>query len=530
MIWYLGLVLTLQTASNETSEQTASNEASEQTDLLEAPAPRVEVRGNRRVPTSLIRQLVNLEDDSLANLSVAASQLEGKLIRAGFVLAQVEVVLDDEAYALVIDEGSVERVVFQDESALSAARANFIFELEDSIFNEEDFQASVQELEKRLGRNVVGVQIGLRAGGRGGFQLSDISKEVPELVGLLDEGRYVIVMELEDAYMSPGWGLDVNATGPDGLIAGLQYAWKDAFMEDDRIQTSASVGIRVGELVSNDEDIPLISRGGVGVEWLSGEIGDRVRWFTDLDGTYLNRQRLDIGRLNYNLIEPQLTTGITWVQRERWALEMGAGVDFRALVAGAQLPEDGPRPTTDGVPRAVLRLKGSARFLPSTYSLRRDQFLELSLSIKGILSTQSYISAELEAARSFPIGRYSEVRTRLQGAALAGDSGLIDEYRVSDYFRGLYGDRLFSSRLVKSNVELFLSLEREYLRVSGFLEGIAASGSRFTSTGVRAGGATGLGIHTLFLQTIQGSIYGVVGVLNDESVDVGINLSLTRLF
>ncbi|MGF1511313.1 MAG: hypothetical protein ACFB9M_17620 [Myxococcota bacterium] len=494
----------------------------------------LKIEGNRRFSAPVLRRLARVPEVATYPEALRASiRLQRVLKDVGFILAITDVFPRDEHLVLWVDEGSVERIVFPGQSPLSAATAQLLFELKNNVFNQVEFEEQIEELEATMGNDVVGYELVRRSPKNPFFQLDDIGA-IADTVDLR-EGRYILAVKLAQRFEPPGWALDLYATGPDGLVSGVLYRWANVFTPDDRLSVLGNVGIRFDQVFSTDSGIPVFSRGGGRFRWFSSPVLGSMRLVGAAGASYLNRQRLDLSTetftASFDLLEPFGEVGVLFERAGRGRLSMTFGADFRELLE-EDLPDDGPQPTTDGILRGFAELRGDLQLFPSRQRYRVDQRLQVSTRIRTIITARPYVELSLNAERAFPLWAYSELKIRLQSEILGGEFGLLDEIRISDVFRGLFGDTRFTSAVGVLTTELFISLQREYLRLSVFADGLVASDSRFVESerDVRVGGSFGVGIHALFLETIQGSIYGVFGGLQDESFDGTLNLSLSRLF
>lgn len=493
------------------------------------PESTYEITGNRAVPTSVYLYLLERKE-AARGAPLPAEDVERRLGRylraAGFPFAEVSARSEGGKILVLIDEGTVEQVIFPGAGGLQAIIAQTVFRLDDDVYNELAFAQACERLEEMVGTRVLGHEMRrVETDDQvAPFQVGDI-EAVRELMRLRT-GRYVLSIELEQSFMSPGWGIGLGSNGPDGLVFELRHRWKDGLLEDDRIVVGGEVGLRVGELLGGG-DKPALSRAGLRARWLSPELGPPLRAEAFLRPAYLNRQRLDLDGSTYDLFEPEGGLGLVWVGSQTLEAYLQLGLQERILYAPSR--SDRARPTTTGKLRgfAELRLDWLAG-----ESLRRDHRLELELVARGFAVDQPYVDLLLRLAKSLPIGAYSDVRLSAKGQALAGGFGLLDEYRVSDSFHGLYGDSLYATRLAKAEAELFLSLEREFLRISGFVSGIALETTEFAVDEPEAqpGVAGGIGLHGLVFSTFQASLYGVVGIIGDRELATSVTFSLMRMF
>lgn len=492
----------------------------------------IQIVGDRAVPASVYRHLV--EQAGLGpdpeGARAACARIEGFLQAAGYVYAEARCAAKDDQLVVVVDEGTIERVAFPGQSGLTAVAGAVAFRLEGRVFNRAEFARSVARLERALGTRVTGYEL-VRTSTQAEvpFQLSDV-EELADFTGMTGGGRYVLRLHLENEFMSPGFGFGLGATGPDGLITELRYRWADVARRDDRVKIWSEVGLRVTEVIGGDPP-PLVSRAGAGVARFSPELGvPGLRWFARLSTSYLNRLRRDLNDASYDLLEPQVGVGLAWRRGEFRQLKVAVGADYRALIA-ADLASTEAAPRTTGFARGYVDLEGDwSLFMPP--SGRLDHSLLLGGYVRAYATDAPYVDTRLTIEKGFRLGRYNEIRFEARGVALAGGYGLVDEYRVSDLFRGLYGDELYTARAATLSTEAFLSLERERVRASAFVDGLAFRSSEI-ATGrdrVQPGFATGLGLHALFFETYQGSVYVLMGLVNGRSIDGGFNLSLARIF
>lgn len=486
--------------------------------------------GNRAIPTSVYLYVLDHASQVAAprDTDAVRETLDTYLSEAGFPYANVQVTPKAGGVEILVDEGTVERIVFPGESGLGAVLAHAVFELDDMVFNTHRYDQAVKALEERLGKRVLGHQM-VRTSTSNVFaplQIHDIGP-LADAIELRSLGAHVLLVELEQSYDAPGWGLGLSSTGPDGLILEGRHRWAQVFSDDDRLVLGASIGLRIGDLFGGDA--PVLSRGGLGLRWISNPLIPHLRGTVRLGTSYLNRQRLDIGDISYNLLQPESSLGLLLTESDLGEAHLLLGVQDRILLDRNLDPE--VQPTTTGAIRGFVDLSGELSLLPSP-TRRLDHRLKIAASLRGYSHPSPYGDLRLGVEKGFPLGTYNDIRFKVRGRGLVGDFGIIDEYRVSDMMHGLYGDELYMSAAGAAMVEGFLSFERERFRGSLFLDGIAVRPSEYGegSTKVRPGISGGLGLHGLIMSTFQASIYGVVGVLGSEPVDVGVNLSLMRLF
>lgn len=494
----------------------------------------VRVVGNRAVPRAVYAHLVTSWLEAGVEPGRVEEQLELFLRTAGYVYAEVKVRLGARGQlSIVVDEGTIERIVFPGQSGLTSVIASATFELDDGVFELEAVRRELDELELRLGQRVMGYEMTeTSTKGWSPLQLRDVGV-LAEAFDVPPVGRWVLSIQLATPFMSPGWGIGLSTTGPDGLVTELRYRLGELALDDDRFQLGAEVGTRVGELVGGG-GAPFFSRAGVGVEWFSSALAfPPLRAVLGVDATYLNRLRRDLEGSTYDLLETDGWVGAHWQAGELRNALLRLGVDYRALLDSTLgTPEAAPR--TTGRLRGFVDLVGEVIVFTSP-GRRLDQQLAFEGHLRGYFQPEAYADFRLTATKSFPFDRYGDLRFEVRTAALFGSFGILDEYRVSDLFRGMYGDRLYTSGALTASTEVFGSLERDLVRASLFVDGIVHRGSAFgdedeSRLGIHAGVAGGVGLHGLVFSTFQASLYGVLGAIEREPVDAGINLSLMRLF
>lgn len=503
---------------------------------LDAPSPSLRIVGHRAVPAgvyrAILRERLDLEPPfDPVDARRACDATVDLLEEAGYPYAVAWCRDDAERLVVVVDEGTIERVAFPGQSGLTAVAANVVFDLEHRVFQRASFAREVERLERTLDTRVTGWElIRTSSAAPSSLQVSELV-DLESVTGIEPGGRYVLVLHLRNEFLAPGFGFGLEATGPDGLITELRYRWKDVFGTDDRLQSSAEVGLRITDLIGDDEPPPLVSRAGLGVSWYSARLsGGPFRASGSVRGRYLNRQRRDLADSSYDLVEPEGALGLLWRAGEYRQATLRMGVDYRSLVA-SDLGSTDAEPRTTGFVRAFFELDASvALFQPKTQRL--DHSLQLRGRARGYATERPYAALEATVEKGFPVGRYNDLRLEGRGVGLVGGFGIIDEVRVSDLFRGLYGDRLYTSRIGSLSSEFFLSLERNRLRASVFLDGLVYDPSQFANdgSGARPGIASGVGLHALFFETFQGSIYGLLGVADGQRLRGGFNLSLARVF
>ncbi|NJK90329.1 MAG: hypothetical protein HC923_13725 [Myxococcales bacterium] len=447
----------------------------------------------------------------------------------GYVLAKVRARAEDGELLLIVDEGTLERVVVRSESAMTSTLIHVVIDPSHKVFNLYEIRRQMEEANERLGLDLIGFEAVRLAddGSESPLSLSNI-ETLGGLVEISPRGRYELRIHVLERFMSEGFGVGIEATGPDGLITEVRYRQADVFSRDDRVLVWSELGLRIDEIFSSSGR-PIPSRAGLGLGYLSPSLGGpRIRILaTEL---YLNRQRPDLDDSTYDLLQTEAAAGLWWAPFRYAEIALEGGLQYRTII-DEDGPDDVPSPTTTDIARMFVQLELSSRwFIPE--SGRLDHSLAAQLAFRQYVAPRPTSEISLFVEQGFPFAGYSEIRLEGTAMALFGSFGLLDERRLSDFFRGLYGDEIYTNSLAMVSSEIFLSLERERLRASWLVDGVVFQPSSFAfdDPRTRLGVVTGLGLHAMVLETFQASIYGVVGVVEDEPVDLGVNLSLARMF
>ncbi|HJL42777.1 MAG TPA: hypothetical protein RMG48_15835 [Myxococcales bacterium LLY-WYZ-16_1] len=455
------------------------------------------------------------------------------LRESGYELASVRTSTDGKSIQVRVDEGKLDRIVFPGQDALRAAGMKLALELPKDIFNRKALEAQFPQLERQFGVEIDHFEIRVsedKEGGLGPGRLVQLERLLERFVELPVQGRYELYVFASREWLPPGFDFDADLQGPDGLTARVLYRFRSAFLEDDRLELIPELGLRVQDVFSDAEGRRFVSRGGFGMRWWSPPI-EGLRPFVAPGAVLISRQRLDLGIRSYDFLQVEPMVGVSWPIIEQLRLSFGGGIQYRQLLG---LREEDPLPRRDPLDETRLMASfgvGLAFGLDQLRIDRRHRFLLEGRVFPSFQERPLWVGV-FRYDKTFGFG-LDELVIRLYAESLAGTVSFVDEVRISDHVRGLFGDRFFTEHIGSLRVEYQLAILRDYFKVSAFHDGALFEGvNRQTfARSFQAANAFGIGAHTVLLDAFKVSLYGLTGFVTQTGENEwGVSASVEQLF
>ncbi|MBK6689161.1 MAG: hypothetical protein IPG45_32130 [Deltaproteobacteria bacterium] len=492
---------------------------------------RILVRGNVVLPTQVYRSLVQLPDrwpPTEQALDRAARGLHHFLIDAGYLLARVQAKAEGEQVVFYVDEGRLERLTFPGKIGLGALRLQLELDLPGSVFNKpsldeqltrfaKDYQLRVREY------RLVPSQIGTKSG----VQLSSMM-ELRGVPVLPEQGLFELQIFTDEPELPPGLHLELDGRPADGLRSRLKYRFESLIFDDDRLEPSVEIGVRVQDFLGAPKTRRKLSRLAVGLIAYSPRISNvPVRVLLWPEVRWHSRQRLDLEVLTYDFlfVDPRLLLMV--VVSDRLELYVGGGVEYQRLLT---LERVGAAPLVEpfAAMQPFLFLKGDFRLGGEITRLDQQHVFELEL--RQVLALHGDWRSQARASwnKTIPLG-FDEVRLGLSGMAVFGRVAFTDEDRVGDALRGgLFGEEIYCDGVATAALEFRWSLFRELYKVGVFHDGAVCHSG--LDDRWRVANAFGVSFHALLLNTFRLSISVAQGFASGGRSDQGLSVALSQVF
>ena len=503
----------------------------------------VTIEGNVALPEQLY--LTVLESRAPAGFTPegGVEALTSFLRDSGYELATVELT-SREPLVYRVEEGRLDRILFIGAGGGTTLGFKLSFSLPGDVFNRSAVDQEVQRLVRESG-SISGARWELaraRAVEPRNPELQISGERKLGTVTVLEPGHeYELRIFLEQAPWRPGFDLGIGFGPPDGLSVNMDWRLGEAFVEDDRLDVSSSVGVDFGDLSEDPSDRLGLTRLGIEARWFTPPLGANwLRSFASLSAMAFGRDREeDIGVDSY-IFAPLAASANVQFEFDRLSSYIGGGLEQRFILrARATEDPDLPQPQiADLDPPANLRpflaFGTAVTFGPSR--LRQDRRHRAQFDARilgaGTPNTDGIFDVRASYENTFLFG-WDELRYSFRGAYLAGDVPYFNEVAFGDGFvRAAFLDEIFTRRVGTLKLEYRLSLSRDTVKVSlfndfGVFERLnlarESEGARLIENG-------GVGVHLLVLDVFQVDLYGGVGVTSDGDAGVDLSLSVNQVF
>lgn len=460
-----------------------------------------------------------------------AGILENFLHRAGYPLADVAARTDPDGVTLRIDEGQLERIILPRENGLVALAVQIAVDLPHSVFNRPLFERQLRRLEEDYGIATAR------------YELMPVTRSDPARLDLKALGpiapavgrrpaRWTLRIELLHENRSGGPRFRLAYRSPAGLILGGGYLFRNTLATEDELSVDAHIGLRVLDLVrAENQGRQVLSRGFVGLAWsFPAFVGGQLR--LNLEPTFYleNRQRLDLGITSYNFVildgaaglRTDIFTGIDFL--------LGAGLQYQSVVTDLSGIEGPPRRDPEGGFRPYLALRLDLDVSENPNVLRASERHNVSVNARWFM-TRGFGGGDIEYKKSFAFG-WDRLDLGIHATGLAGSVPFTDEVSAGRHLIGVFGAEAFSTRLVSLHLEYRLSLTRDLLAIGFFHGGVLFSELDRVEDNLdlSLANAFGPGLHALFLDTFELSVYGAIGFMSKGRRELAMALVIRQVF
>jgi len=503
-------------------------------------ASRLQVSGNVAFSPHVYEAVVGLSPQTEISDRLAR-RVETEILRflraSGYELARVAARVREGKIQVVVDEGRLRRVVFPGRDAMGAIGMSLALDLKGDVFNRLDLEAQLPELERQFGVTITGYEL-IRTDDDEGrdFGLTGLPgfRSLSEWLSVPTDGGWELFVYSQSDELPPGWSLNADLLGPDGLTTSLMYRWASVLLEDDRLEVAPEVGLRIQDVVEDGEGRRFWSRVGGGLRWVSPPIGPaRVRPFARARALVISRQRRDLELQLYDFFDLESILGARIPIGDWLNLGLGAGAQYRHLILVQQQTGSDfvPRLSPADETRGLFEVVAEMRLGPPPVRTDRRHRLDLTSRVFAPANTQQLVFFGARYEKIFAFG-FDELEIAAKGESLSGDVTFTDEVRVSDHTRGLFGDDFYTDHIVGLRVEYRYAILRSILKVAAFHDGALFRGiDRQTQREFpRFANAFGVGLNAVVFDAFEASMYGAVGFMSEGPSDAGVILSLRQLF
>lgn len=501
---------------------------------------RLDVSGNAVFSPNVYEAVVGLSPTTPITLRVAR-RAETEILRflraSGYELARVAARARGDVIEVVVDEGRLRRVVFPGQDAMHAIGMSLALELKSNVFNRPDLEAKLPQLERQFGVTITGWELvpAKTKGGRDfgipglpGFNVLSDWLQVPT------DGAWELYVYSVREELPPGWELNADILGPDGLTASLLYRWRSVFLRDDRVEVAPEVGLRVQDVVEDGEGRRFWSRAGASVRWVSPPIGSaKVRPFLWPRALVISRQRRDLDIQLYDFFQFDPVLGARIPLGDDLSVGLGAGVQYRNLILVRQEPgtEFVERLDPNDEVRALFEVTADLRLGGDPLRIDRRHHIDVLGRAYSLLGDQELYYLRARYEKVFGFG-FDDFEIGAMGETMVGDVTFTDEVRIADHVRGLFGDEFYTDHIVSLKLEYRYAVLTNVLKLAAFHDGTLFRGvdRRTGREFPRVANAFGVGINAVIFEVFEASLYGAFGFMSEGPSDAGLVFSLRQLF
>jgi hypothetical protein len=502
------------------------------------------IEGEKVLPEEVYRAILELPPDAGPNPQTAdliEHQVSDFLRRSGYELADVDVSPTDGGLRCTINEGQLEKVVFQGRLTVQTVRFKLALDIPHDVFNRPALERQVHKLEKQLGLSDIRLVLqSTRELAHVGPQLTT----VPEVKGfeLLHERRpYELHIVLPEKDWDTGLGLDIRIGYVDGFEAWLNYQGRSGLLKDDRWRVEAGGGVGLRNSIANEALYVHFSRAFADGHYLFPALRYHLRPAIEITADVFSRQRRDLNLENYYANQ---ATGAAWMEWEPTTgirFQSGGGFFYRRLYAFTYGP-----PTFDITTAAVEPEERARPFLAMRFDFTFDPqnerwdrhhrlFAELQQQLPGP-GAAALAWAFVHYQNVVPFG-WHDLWVRFNGYATWYQASFQDEKSLGEFLRGTFG-RDFVYCGAAASTEFRFSITRDIFKVSLFSDAAVyqeVDNLAFNGPG-RVAFAFGPGAHFLLEGLVQLDVYLALGVrpvgtqANPERFTVAASAILQKAF
>jgi hypothetical protein len=518
---------------------------------LTKPPFSIRFTGNHVLPDDVYRSVLDVPAGSLPDTQVAqnvADQLQRFLLKSGYELSTVSVVLEEDGLWVRINEGRLEKIVFRGRLTLPLLRFKIALDLPKEVFNRPLLEREVVLRAKELGiAPPTWELIETEEVPHQGVQVL----ETPDIVIagssiIRPQQRFELHFTLGEPDWSTGVGIDVRTSWMDGLEIGMNYQSKSLIVQSDRWRLSASAGLGLrNDLLQNNVYL-FPSRAVVDAVWLSPALDsmNASRAFLSFHTEGIARQRRDFGLENYLAVRSELSLNMQVRPSRGLTFSAGAGGQF-FLVGEPRAPLGRPLPelppfawgalSTADPMRLRVFVEGRTDLVffdgESRWDRRHALFLEGRLSANArSLQTPLFVEARLGYQLVIPIG-WHDLWFRGKGTWLSGDVLFPFEEVLGEHLPAVFGE-IWVQKAGGLRIEFRYSIVRDIFKVGLFANAIAFGEERrdVGSAIPRFGAGVGPTGHVLIEGIFQLDLFLNFSVLSNGRFSSGLLVWLNKVF
>lgn len=509
---------------------------------LTKPPFSIRFSGNLVLTDDVYRAVLDVPPEALPEPETAqlvADQVQRFLLKSGYELATVQVVLEEGGLSVRIDEGRLEKVVFRGRFTLPMLRFKIAVDLPKDVFNRPQLEREVAQRAKELGIEAPTWElIETPSPEHEGVQV----EETPTLV---IAGRSIIRpkqrFELHFTFGEPAWstglGVDVRTSWMDGLEMGLNYQSKGLAFADDRWRVALMGGLGLRNDLPQNNVYVFPSRVIGDAIWYSPPIDESgsTRGFLSLHTEGIARQRRDFGLENFFALRSELSFNVQVRPHRAVSVFAGAGLQY-FLVGGLAGPLGAPSPITVADPTRLRNfVEGRLDLIffdgESRYDRRHALFVEGRLSANVTrLDLPPFAEARLGYQLVIPIG-WHDVWIRGKATWMSGDVLFPFEEVLGEHLPAVFGD-IWVQKAGGVRAEFRYSLVRDIFKV-GFFGNAIAYGEEQRDTGrttPRFGAGIGPTTHVLIEGIFQLDVFLNFSLLSNGRFSTGLLVWLNKVF
>lgn len=483
------------------------------------PIDWVRFEGNKVLPDALyltvIESRLNLPQRPHPSVDLARRVelcLTNFLLESGYELAIVHAARVDGRVLVSIDEGALEKIVFQGRLNVQTVRLALGLDLPHLVFNRSALDKQLLNLQQTVGLSDFRYEL------RPTAEVRHVGPQLPELpavagVDLVHQRREVeLHFLLPEHEWDTGLGADLRIGYVDGVELGLNYQGRDGVLPGDRWRFEGAGGFGMRNRIDGGALYANFSRALLAAKYVSPRLFSKVRVQQQLRGELLSRQRRDLSLENFDALIAREVTSLEIEPREGIRLSFGGGLEYRRLFDfRAGLPET-PVPPLQVRLRPFIATELDLTFDPQNNRWDRHHRLIAQLwNYFGIPTSPPAGRAWLHYQYVKAFG-WHDLWVRARGYAAWQDVSVLDEVSVGEFLRGGFGGE-FIRRGAGGGAEFRFSLSRDLIKL-----GIFTDWAVFTETkGVRDVGPTrvagviGPGLNLLVAGLLQLDIYLAFG-------------------
>jgi hypothetical protein len=465
------------------------------------------------------------------------------LLQAGYELARVDTVVQDDRILVDIDEGQVEKVILRGQGSLRTVQLIIGLGLPHNVFNRPYLQRQFTQLRERNGVEVENYELVRRD------DVPHIGPQVDNLepLPLIDTRAWSTnhpLLPPRDGYQLhilvhrrewvPGLGVVAGLNGVDGLRLGVEYRGENLLLNTDRWRAWTQLGGKIRSAVIDMHDYLALTRVSTEAQWFAPRLHLGIRPALALRGEITSRQRPDVGLESYFAARAQLALGFLYDRIPGTLFALGLGAEKLEVFALRRVEGTGAREGIEPSSTFQPYLGGTAQMVFDIDEIRRDRRHELE--IQGRYSPdstgRSYGQLSYRYQKVCEIG-WHDVWVTSRGAYLWGKMPFSEEQPVGGpHVRGVFDDRFFTRSVLSTGVEGRFSLIRDLYKVGLFTD-LALFGERDhlkDTEKARLVGGIGPSVHVLLADTFQFDLYYSVGFARGGEVSSGFSATLKQAF